>query len=1059
MADANTTAQSQSSATLAQLLQQRLNAGAGVEELLKIAQDAGSLIDPAQTKVMVDYVASGGKGAQFLPSIGGELTPALPTPEEARPTATRATADVLQQYYANEAPGLDPETLRMFGAMPGEFSGPGGLLGAINYAALAPANLIRGGILEPLEAATSAVVTGAGQALANIPTGDNKTALDRLGDIFNPGVVATPQNLARDVLDFSNIASLYAGATPMPTVPRAPIAAEARAAPRIAEVAAEVTPPPAPRVRAPKVEPVVIAEDIAPAPIPKPIVAAAPDFAPTGPTIPVTQENVARAAKTLENMAAPVEDVAPIADKIGNINVSKLDATDDVKRLIDEVSQSNDAFIEARRGVMSIDEINNLADKVELEDIIGRRIGQPLNAEQTTAARRAVVASAEDLFNTAREYAATGDQNLRTKALEAVMRQAAFQEQLAGSTAELGRAMRALREVQGSDKSRAVEMAIGQFTDITDPAAIDDFLRKVGTLNSPEAISKFVGESVKPGFGDKITEFWINGLLAGPTTHAVNVTSNALFSALSIPEKALASVYGKVLRSPDRIASGEVGARIVGMVQGAKDGLRLFAQALRTGEAPSGVSAVERQRTSISGTKGKIVRIPSRFLTAEDELFKAINGRGELAAQAYQKAVAEAGKDTAKRAALYKQYLENPTKEMRAAADKQAAVMTFQNELGKWGKASQKFTRTVWPAQFIVPFLRTPINIIKQGLGRTPLAPLATSFWRDIRAGGRVRDEALARVTLGTAVAGSVVALAEAGQITGNGPSDPKQRAALLATGWQPQSIKIGDKYYQYGRLEPLALQLGLAADFATQSKYMGKEESDNAATAITLSIAKNLASKTYLQGISDLMEVFSDPDRYGERYLLRMASSFIPNVAGQTASSVDPILRDTVADTFAGQLINTAKAKMPGLSDNIPSRLDPWGDRITRTGFASPEESGVAGVAYNLLSPVRVSETDKSSPAKTEAARIMYLAGKPDKKVKIEGKSYDIPEDLHRRFAYTSGAIAKQGLDRIVKQPWYVGLDDETKRKVFRQAFDEARELYRDAVKYEILQRQQGAK
>lgn len=1058
MAEANTSAQYQSSATLAQLLQQMLDSGASAKELIDTAKNAGVTLDPKLTQQMVDY----GKGARFEPGIGGEITPAAPIPEEVRPTATRATADALQQYYANEAPGLDPETLRMFGAMPGEFSGPGGILGAINYAALAPANIVRAGIIEPLEAGTNAVVTGAGQALANIPLGD-RTALERLGDIFMPGVKATPQNLARDVIDFGNIASLYAGATPMPKIPTI---GEIATTPRIAEVAAEVTPPPAPRVRTPKApKPAATVDELAPVPVAEPVptpeLVSAP--APVAePVIPVTQENVARAARTLENVAAQAEEAAPVADKAGNINVAKLSAADDVKRLIDEVSQSNDAFVEARRGVMSIDEINKLADKVDLEDIIGRKIGQPLNAEQTTAARRAVVASAEDLFNTAREYMATGDQNLRTKALEAVMRQAAFQEQLAGATAELGRAMRALREVQGSDKSRAVEMAIGQFTDMTDPAMIDDFLRKVGTLNSPEAISKFVGESVKPGFGDKITELWINGLLAGPTTHAVNITSNALFSALSLPEKALASGIGKVLRSQDRITSGEVGARIVGMVQGAKDGLRLFAEALRTGETASGISAVERQRKAISGIKGEVVRIPSRLLTAEDELFKAINGRSELAAQAYAKAFEEAGTDTAKRATLYKQYLENPTKEMRAAADKHAQAMTFQTELGKYGKAAQKFTRTVWPAQFVVPFLRTPINIIKQALGRTPLAPLATSFWRDIRAGGRVRDEALARVTLGSAIAGSIVALAEAGHVTGNGPSDPAQRAALLATGWQPQSFKIGDKYYQYGRLEPLAMQIGLAADFGSQRQYMDKKDADNAATAITLSIAKNLASKTYLQGISDMMEVFSDPDRYGERYLMRMASSFIPNVATQTASSIDPILRDTSADTFAGQLINTAKAKVPWISTNVPSRLDPWGDRITRTGFAKPSEDGAGAVAYNLLSPVRVSEVNKSSPAKTEAARIMYVAGKPDKKVTIEGKSYDIPVDLHRRFAYASGALAKQNLERIIKQPDYVALDDESKRKVFRQVFEQARDVYRDAVKYEVYQRQlaaQGAK
>lgn len=247
MAEVNTSAQSSSSATLAQLLQQMLDNGASAQELIDTAKLAGATLDPVLTQQMVDY----GKGAQFLPGIGGEVTPATPAAPETQPTATRAAANVLEDYYRNEAPGLDPETLRMFGAMPGEFSGPGGLLGAINYAVLAPANLIRGGILEPLEAGTEAVVTGAGQALANIPTGGNKTALDRLGDIFNPGVVATPQNLARDVLDFGNIASLYAGATPMPA-PRVPAPGQVSAAPRIAEVAAEVTPPRIPTPKAVK---------------------------------------------------------------------------------------------------------------------------------------------------------------------------------------------------------------------------------------------------------------------------------------------------------------------------------------------------------------------------------------------------------------------------------------------------------------------------------------------------------------------------------------------------------------------------------------------------------------------------------------------------------------------------------------------------------------------------------------------------------------------------------------------------------------------------------------
>jgi hypothetical protein len=1027
MADANTQAQSQSSAALAQTLQQMLDAGASADALIKFAADNGVSLDPKLTQQMVDY----GKGARFLPGVVDQQPtaelPQAPSPADTTPLGA-AIAGAADVFTAEPSLGLDPENRAALENL--------GVLGQYLYA---PLGDIGAAAYTTAEAGLMGAARGTGQLLENIGV---LPAIEAL-----TSVKQTPRSFAEQALGLADFATMK---YPFATVPEFPSRATPTL-PRIAEVAEPITPPPAPRPARPSAAPEVVE---APKPVATPEVPATPApvaAAEAAPTIPVTQENVARAARTLENMAAPVEEAAPVVDRAGNINVTKLETTDDVKRLLDEVATTNDAFVEARRGVMPIEEINRLADKVDLEDIIGRKIGQPLNAEQTTAARRAVVASAEDLFTTAREYIATGDQNLRAKALEAVMRQAAFQEQLAGATAELGRAMRSLREVQGSDRSRAVETAIGRFTDITDPVEIDEFLRKIGTLNSPESIAKFVSESIKPGFGDKISELWINGLLAGPTTHAVNVTSNALFSLLSIPEKALAAGIGKVLRSEDRITAGEVGARMVGMLQGSKDGLRLFSEAIRTGEARSAKTAVEQQKKAISGIKGEVIRIPSRLLTAEDELFKAINGQGELAAQAYAKAAKEAGGDTAKRAELYKNYLANPTKQMRAAATKHAEVMTFQNELGKYGKLAQYVTQKAWPVRFIVPFVRTPINVVKQALTRTPLGPLAKSFWTDITKGGRARDEALARVTLGTSIAGSMAALAYAGYVTGNGPSDPKDRAALLATGWQPQSFKFNGEYYQYGRIEPIAMLVGLSADFATLSNFMTNKEIKEVGTAISLSIAKNLASKTYLQGISDLMEAFSDPDRYGEGYIKKMITSFMPNVLPQTASASDPVLRDTTAETYAAEILNTVRSRVPGLSDNLPSQLDPWGDRITRTGFKSPDETG--SFAFNLLSPVRISKENVSSPAKAEAARIMYNAGRPDKQVTINGQKYKIPQDLYRRFAYASGAVAKQQLDQIVKQPWYVGLDDEQKRRVFQKVFEQSREMYRDAVKYEVYQ------
>lgn len=1023
-----------SSVDATSVLQSAFNARMTQADIEKLAKELNVTVNVDELKAAIAFRDSpqGGLGSQFqtapaTPAPAPETPSLLTNPNEAAIARSQSALEAARSII-NEEPslGLDPQNRAVFEQM-----------GPVGRYLLAPIGDIGAGILTGLTAGAYGGAVGVGEGLKQIGALDAWTKLT--------SVKQTPERFAEQALNLFDVTGMHfpfglrAGLPEVApvTVPRAvaldPLA-NLPAAPRIAEVAAEITPPPTPRIPTPKAAPKV---ELPSAPV-----------AAEAAAIPVAEADVARAAKTLEDFTSGAVQEAPLVDKAGNLNLSKFDTTDDVKKLIDTVAQTNDQFLEARRGVMSVNEINKLADKTELEDILGRSVGQTFNAEQLVAARRAVNATAEDVFNVAREYAATGDQNLRTKALEAVVRQTAFQEQLAGATAEAGRALRMLREVQGSDRSRAVEKIVGQFTDITDPEKIDDFLRKISTLNSPEAVAKFVGEAVKPGFGDKISELWINGLLAGPTTHAVNITSNALTSVMDLPEQLLASAFGKVLRSPDRVTLGEVGARTTGIIQGSKDGLKLFAEALRTGDAADAAAKVD-YRKSISGVKGEIIRTPTRLLTAQDELFKAINGRQELAAQAYVKAKAEAGGDVAEMNRLYKNYLENPTKDMLEAATKHARLMTFQAPLGKWGSKIQEVTKVVWPLRFIAPFIATPTNILKHALRRSPLAPLSKGFWQDVLAGGRVRDKALAQVTLGSAIAGAFAALAEAGVVTGSGPSDPKQRAALMATGWQPYSIKWRDKYYQYGRLEPLAMSLGMAADYATLSNFMQEKDLVDAGSAITLSIAKNLTSKTYLQGISDFMEMVSDPDRYGESYVQNFISSFVPNVGGATARALDPTIRDTSAETFFGELKNRVQSRVPGLSDNLPSRLDPWGDPITRTGFAQPT---VGGFTYNILSPVKVSEVNRSSPAKTEVARLNMTVGYPDKNITIAGKNFPLSPDLHRRFGYASGQMAKMSLDEIVKTDAYKKLDDEAKRKVVRQIFEMSRDQYRDAVKYEFM-------
>src|SRR3546814_5355022 len=100
-----------------------------------------------------------------------------------------------------------------------------------------------------------------------------------------------------------------------------------------------------------------------------------------------------------------------------------------------------------------------------------------------------------------------------------------------------------------------------------------DIAEKLSELEDPEAINAFARHAMKARTRDKLNEIWINALLSGPKTHAVNIASNVLTSLWTLPEQAIASGIGAVSRSPNRVLLRDVAARAMGMMQGAREGL------------------------------------------------------------------------------------------------------------------------------------------------------------------------------------------------------------------------------------------------------------------------------------------------------------------------------------------------------------------------------------------------------------------------------------------------------------------------------------------------------
>jgi len=764
-----------------------------------------------------------------------------------------------------------------------------------------------------------------------------------------------------------------------------------------------------------------------------------------------------------------------------NINLDRIEAEDEILQVIDTTSIQGDHFVRDRRGVRTIDETKAAAAEVELETILGRKVGEAFNAEQVVKARTVLVESAEKLQRAAkiiRMGNATEADMLAFRQM--VAQHAAIQAQVSGMTAEAGRALNAFKVTAQSGMLRANQVsaaldAAGGMKATKDLAAV------ILDADSPAKVSKAVRKNWGAKTSDMILEYWINGLLSNPTTHTVNMGSNLLVAGWQVPERLLAAGISKITPG-DGVKLGEAGAQLYGLMQGSRDGLRLAGRALKTGEPTDAAQKYEaRKYRAITAENvaevlgkgrglvgldpdaianggfvargvdlmGEAVRVPGRFLGAEDEFFKAVGYRMELNALAYRQAAAEGltGREAAGRIT---EIVNNPPESLHLEAINASRIQTFTNELGPKGQAAQKLFGSIPALRLIAPFIRTPTNIVKFVGVRSPLAPFAKSFRADVAAGGARRDLALARMSMGTLVFGGAMHLALEGHITGKLSESPGVRAAQMRKGLQPYSIKIGDQLYAFNRADPIGMFFGLMADVVEIGKYADPDDYGEVAAAVSIALAQNLTSRTYLRGVSEALTALDDPERYMDRYLTRMASTFVPytSLVSQVERVMDPTLR------MAYDVMDRVRSRTPGLSEQLPPRRNLWGNPIVLGG----------ALGWDMVSPIYTStelesladdeiinnEVDIRMPRKTvsrsvdgvsatvelmpeEYDRYVYLAGQG---VQIDG--YSLKDYLENvvipHESYQNGTPGPDGMRALMLRKSVTTFRDKAKVQLFME-------------------------
>jgi hypothetical protein len=225
-----------------------------------------------------------------------------------------------------------------------------------------------------------------------------------------------------------------------------------------------------------------------------------------------------------------------------------------------------------------------------------------------------------------------------------------------------------------------------------------------------------------------------------------------------------------------------------------------------------------------------------------------------------------------------------------------------------------------------------------------------------------------------------------------------------------------------------------VSADFAEAGKWATQKEADEIALNLAQSIAKNITNKTWLSGLSDAFDVLSDPERYGKRYVQRLAGSMaVPALSSQTAQALDPNLRD------ARSIMDAIKARVPVLSQSVPVRRNVWGE---------PVDNGDA-VGPDILSPFYASKVNLA-PLNQEIARLRAPLSMPKRFLTIEGKRVDLDAKQHDELVQLSGVPAKQYLSELIGKPEWKRLGDDERRELVKETLTD----FRSAARATLLER-----
>jgi hypothetical protein len=597
---------------------------------------------------------------------------------------------------------------------------------------------------------------------------------------------------------------------------------------------------------------------------------------------------------------------------------------------------------------------------------------------------------------------------------------------------------------------------------------------------------------------DALYEYWINSILSGPHTSGFNSISNAANAgyqfALVRPLESLINRY--VLRDAKGATPSELGKLYGGFLPGLQDAARHFLRSFKTETASfdiehgmKGHGPFEARPVAISehptafgfdlskiGIRGSRVRTFTRALGAADQAAKALSGRMEVMARAHRLGL-EKGLSGDKLSEFVTEQVKNPQSESWIGAWDFANSLTFNDSPGSFIQSVINARDKVPGARWVIPFVNTPANITKTAARYSPLNTPSTAYKL-----GRTAYEAAtgkdftydrAKLAQHTAeqVLGWMAILAISSGVGGNNPwitgskkpfslKDRAEREEQFRAA-PPMSIRIGDKWYSYARVEPFATTLGAVVNAIEEIQLArsGKQADKALGDFLTKNFGQ-LKDKTFLHGIGDLFDALEGGDK-PVNYATNIATSFIPNLIRQPLSAADPMVREGrrlgEGDDQTGTLGDKiARKSLPGVVKVPQPKVDLWGEQVKK----GPELSPATDIPLRVLGlqsqAASTSKLDRMILAwNTQHPNDPYHPQAPDPYLRVQGKDRIMDEREYNAYLRAAGRVSARRLESEKG----LNIEQPTERdiKYMQKQIESVRDAARKTVQRAIVARDKG--